>query len=48
MSKYLEKYDLPKLNQEEIENLNVLKPFKKLNSFFKSYKEHLSPRWLPS
>ena len=44
MSKHLEKNNLPKLTQEEIENLNILKPFWKLINFLNPIKKKT---WVP-
>ena len=52
MNKFLEKYNLPKLNQEEIDNLNIpitskeSKTVKKKKKIFHRTKPNLRTRWL--
>ena len=44
MDKFLEKYNFPKLNQEEIENMR--KPIKSMEIKKFSYKQKPRARWL--
>ena len=47
LDKFLEKYNLPKLNQEEIENLN--RPIREIKPVIKIFPTNKSPgRWLHS
>ena len=49
MDKFLEKYNCPKLNQEEIENLNTPITSMKIETVIKSSsKQKLRTRWLHS
>ena len=48
MDKYLEKYNFPKLNQEEIENLNRLITSMEIETVIKKFSNKQKPktRWL--
>ena len=46
MDKFLEKYNLPKLNQEEIENLN--RPIREIEPVIKIFSNKQKPRQMAS
>ena len=48
MDKFLEKYNFPKLNQEELENLNRPNTSREIETVIRNLPANKSPAWLHS